>query len=128
MSRTGRTENRQGLALVEVLVAVVIFFGASGALLGVYALAATALDAAEATVGSTLAAQERLEGLVLVPTNAVPAEGRTAEPVLSGYECRVGTREVSGMSATLVEVELRAGLAGQDASAILWTRTVSAPP
>ena len=116
------------MALVEVLVAVVIFFAAFAALLRVYAFAISALDASESTVAATLAAQEQLEALVLVATNAAGAGLVAGQEVVPGYVCRVDRHTAAGTGLVLTEAELRAGLRDRDASAVVWTRTVPASP
>ena len=126
MSRTGKTERRQGMALVEVLVAVVIFFAAFAALLRVYAMAASALDVSESTVASTLAAQDELESMPLVVTNAGVGI-RDGAAVVPGYVCRVDRHAVPGTGPVLSEVELLAGRQDRDAAVVAWTRTVPSP-
>jgi len=128
MSRTGQTEGRQGIALVEVLVAVVIFFAAFAALLRVYALAVAALDASERTVASTLTAQQQLESMPLAVTNTAGGGGAAGVEAVQGYVCAVDSHAVSGASLALTESELRAGRRGSDADVVVWTRTVSAAP
>ena len=128
MSRTGRTEGRKGMALVEVLVAVVIFFAAFAALLRVYALSLSALDASDTTVASTLAAQEQLEALALVATNAVGVGPDTGNEAIPGYVCLVDRHATVGTGLILSEAELRAGRRDRGAGAVVWTRMVPASP
>ena len=129
MLRTGKTESRQGLALVEVLVSVVIFFAAFAALLRVYALATSALNTAETTVGATLTVQDQLEGISLVETNA-DAGGRagSVNDVVPGYVCRVERHVTSGASPLLGDVELLSGRRNQGEAVVVWTRTVPTSP
>ena len=129
ISRTGKTERRQGLALVEVLVAVVIFFAAFAALLRVYAMAASALDTSETTVASVLTAQEQLENILLVETNAASGDRNEAGiVVVPGYECQIDRRAASRVGPVLNEVELLAGRVDRTADVCVWTRTVPALP
>lgn len=129
MSRTGKTDDRRGMALVEVLVAVVIFFAAFAALLRVYALATSALDASESTVASTVAAQDQLEVIPLVMTNT-PAgiQDEAATAAMPGYVCRVDRHAASGTGLVLSDVEIQAGRPDREAAVIMWTRTTSTSP
>ena len=130
MSRTGKIEPRLGVALIEVLVAVVIFFAAFAALLRVYAVAVSALDVSETTIASTWVAQEQLEAIPLVETNAA-AEVRdeAGSGVTPGYGCLVDRHAAAaGTGPALSEVELQAGRQGRDAAVVAWTRTVLAAP
>lgn len=125
---TGRIDGREGLALVEVLVAVVILFGGITGILRVYGMAVSALDAADLTVASALAAQQQLDAVPLVTVGARQGARFSAAPEsLAGYACRVETRAVGGEGASLVEYDLRAGRAGAGGSVRVSTLAVSIP-
>ncbi len=121
--RTGRTEGRRGLALVEVLVAVVLLFAGITAILRVYSMAVSALDAADTTLAATLAAQQELDAVRLV--SAGPGESIAAGQAVGGYDGRMTFRPVGvGEGLTLVECDIRAGRAGAGDSVRVSTWSV----
>lgn len=130
ISPTGRSDGRQGLALVEVLVAVVLLFAGITAILRVYGMAVSALDAADATVASTLAAQQQLDAVPLVSAGNGPSEGSGEAPeAVRGYVCRVATRTVGGgAEGALVEYEIRAGRIGAGESVRVSTLGSASAP
>jgi hypothetical protein len=112
---------------VEVLVAVVILFAGITAILRVYGLAVSALDAADATVAATLAAQQQLDAVPLVSAGSRPGGTLAAAPEpLVGYVCRVTAREAGVEGGALVEYDLRAGRAGAGESVRVSTLAVPA--
>lgn len=125
---TGRTDGRQGLALVEVLVAVVLLFAGITAILRVYSMAVSALDAADATVAATMAAQQQLEAARLVSPAADVSVGFIAAPeAVAGYVCRVTSRATGGGEGNaMIEYDIRAGRIGAGDS--VHVSTLGVPP
>jgi Tfp pilus assembly protein PilV len=96
-SATGN-RGRAGLALLEVLVAVAIFFGGIAAVLHAFASAAAAIDAAAETRRADALLRERLADLELQAQgeNALPAAAEGAFEQAAGYRWAVRSSRLPG--------------------------------
>lgn len=112
--RTGRTDARRGLALIEVLIAVVILFVGIVAVLRVCSGAAVALDSAESTLGAAMATAEAIESVVLVKPESDPVSAVTVKAVIPGYHAALDSRRLTfGGGLDLREYRVSAGRQGR---------------
>lgn len=114
MSRTGRTSRRQGLALVEVLVAVVILFLGLTAVLRVYSGAVRALEASERTLVGVLLIQSALEVSPVVAARDMPTLMPSGDGLVGGGYAVQAVRggPVPGSGVGLTEFRLESRKAG----------------
>lgn len=103
---------RQGLALVEVLVATVVLFAGLGAVLKAYSAAVAALDTATDALNSSEILRQKaadIELAALAAQQDLRSESGACEPPYARYDWRVTSRrpsdwgEIPG-AAVLIEV------------------------
>jgi Tfp pilus assembly protein PilV len=122
---------RSGLALIEVLVAVAVFFGGIAAILHAFAAAAAALEAAADTRRADALLQERLAQIELGAAGEMPLPGDAegAAEGNRGYRCEANATGLSDAGgATRTEWTVAAWREGGSRRHRVCTWRAGAPP